>query len=141
MTQNKAAARRFVVSISCFAYHKMLRLLPNRGLVGSQGLKRTMKKKNAQRRHLRQNSLPNEDFRLKRLYQPKKALFSKLRSSTFYLQTALFKFYLQTAFLKIYLQTLFFKCYLQVSISAFFCQIVQFQVIENFFKSFEKVSH
>ena len=54
---------------------------------------------------------------------PKKARFSsnsifKLRSSTFYLQTALFKFYLQTAFFKIYLQTAFFKFYLQPSISA-----------------------
>ena len=50
-----------------------------------------------------------EGFGLEYLYQPKKARFSsnsifKLRSSTFYLQTALFTFYLQTAFFKFYLQ-------------------------------------
>ena len=44
MTQHRIVARRVVVSLFCLTYHKMLRLLPNRGLVGSQGLKRTMKK-------------------------------------------------------------------------------------------------
>ena len=43
VTQHHTAARRVVASLSCFAYHTMLRLLPNRGLVGSQGLKRTIK--------------------------------------------------------------------------------------------------
>ena len=45
VTQHHTAARRVVASVSCFAYHTMLRLLPNRGLVGSQGLKRTIKNK------------------------------------------------------------------------------------------------
>ena len=80
-TQHWTGARRVVVSLSCSAYHKMLRLLPNRGLVGSQGLKRTLKKY-AQRRRFRRNSLPNEDFRLKRLYQPQtKLAFLQIQSS------------------------------------------------------------
>ena len=45
MTQHHTAARKVVASPSCFAYHTMLRALPNRGLVGSQGLKRTIKNK------------------------------------------------------------------------------------------------
>ena len=102
VTQHHTAARRVVASLSCFAYHTMLRLLPNRGLVGSQGLKRTMKK-----------NTPNVDacaeihFQMKisdlsASTRPKKARFSS---------NSIFKFYLQ-------LQS-----------PRFFCQIVQFQVI------------
>ena len=116
MKQHRAADKRVVVSLSCFAYHKMLRLLPKSKVGGIAGPE-VYHKKYAQRRRLCRNSLPNEDFRLKRLYQPKKSsLFFKfnlqtslcnLLSST--KKTALFKFYLQTAF---------FKFYLQASISA-----------------------
>ena len=56
MTQRRTAVRRVVASPSRFAYHKMIRLLPNQGLVGSQSLKH-IKKKNGQRQRLRQNSL------------------------------------------------------------------------------------
>ena len=57
------------------AYHKMLRLLPNRGLVGSHGLKRT-KKYAPKVSPCTEIHVKNEDFRLERLYQPKKVCFS-----------------------------------------------------------------
>ena len=65
-------------------------------------------KKYTQRRRLRRYSLPNEDFRLTRLYQTEKSsLFFKCN-----LQTSLLQFYLQTAFS--YLPTAaLFKFYLQ----------------------------
>ena len=75
MTQHRTAARRVIVSLSCFAYHKILRLLPISKVGGIPGPE-AYHKKNAQRRRLRRNSLPNEDFRLERLYQHKKARFS-----------------------------------------------------------------
>ena len=82
VTQHRTAARRVVVSLYCFAYHKMLRLLPHRGLVGSQGLKRT-KTKYAGRQRLYRNSLPNEDLPFERFYQPKKLDFLQTQSSDF----------------------------------------------------------
>ena len=72
VTQHHTAARRVVASLSCFAYHTMLRLLPNRGLVGSQGLKRTIKNKpnvNACAEIHFQMKIPDLS---KRLYQPEK---------------------------------------------------------------------
>eukprot|EP00493_Phyllostaurus_siculus_P002314 UN02326 len=88
LCHNTGPLPRVVVSLSCFACTKlqMLRLLLNRGLVGSQGLKRT-KNKYAQRQRLRRKSLPNVDFRLEHLYQfPKNSLFFKFNH-----QTSLFK--------------------------------------------------
>ena len=72
MTQHRTAARRVVVSLSCFAYHKMLRLLPKSKVGGIPGPE-AYHKKYAQRRRLGRNSLSNEDSRLKRLYQPKQS--------------------------------------------------------------------
>ena len=71
-----------VISLSCFVYHKMLRLLSNRGLVGSQGLKRTIK------------NTPNVDacaeihfqmniFDLSASTNPKKLAFLQIQSSNF----------------------------------------------------------
>ena len=144
MIQHRTAARRIVVSLSDFAYHKMLYLLPNRGSVGFQGLKRTIKKLRPTSKFVPEK--PRIHFQMKisdlsAITNQKKVRFSsnsifKLHSSTFYLQTALLKFYLQTVFFKIYLQTAFFKFYLQASISeVFFRQIVQFQVIKNLLKN------
>ena len=72
VTQPHTAARRVVASLSCFAYHTMLRLLPNRGLVGSRGLKRTIKNKpnvNACAEIHFPMKIPDLS---KRLYQPEK---------------------------------------------------------------------
>ena len=104
MTQHRTAARRILVSMSWFTYHKMLRLLLNRGLVGSQTL----------------NSLPNEDFRLKRLYKPQKSSpFSS--NSIFALQTSIIKQHSSNSIFKL-------------QFSRFFRQIVQFPVIKNLFE-------
>ena len=68
----------------------------------------------AQHRRLRQNSLPNEDFRLERLYHSEKSsLFFK-----FNLQTSLFKFYLQTALFKFYHKNCTLQILFSTSISA-----------------------
>ena len=90
----------------------MLRLLPNRGLVGSQGLKHTMKK-----------NTPNVDARARILFQMK---ISDLSAPTNPKQGSFFfKFYLQAALFKFNLQI----CTLELQSPSFFLQIVHFQVI------------
>ena len=90
----------------------MLRLLPKSKVGGIPGPE-AYHKKYAQRRRLRRNSLPNEDFRLERLStNPKQGSFF----FKFYLQAALFKFNLQI-------------CTLELQSPSFFRQIVHFQVI------------
>ena len=111
MTQHRTAARRVVISLSCFGYHKMLRLLPKSKVGGIPGPE-AYHKKYAQRRRLRLNSLPNEDFRLKRLCQPEKSsLFFK-----FNIQISLFSLLSSNCTL----QNLSSNCILQIlsSISA-----------------------
>ena len=106
--QDRTAARMAVVSLSCSAYHKMLRLIPKSN-VGGIPWPEAYHIKFSQRRRLHRNSLPNEDFRLKRLYQPEKSLpFFK-----FNLQTSLFNL-LSSNYI---LQILSSNCTLQILFS------------------------
>ena len=113
MTQHRTAARRVFVSLSCFAYHKMLRLLPNWRLVGSQGLKRI-------------KNTPDVDACAEIHFQMK---IPDLGASTNSKQSSLFfKFNLQPAFFKLLssisnLQTVLFKFYLQTALFEFYLQI------------------
>ena len=130
MTQHRTAARRVVVSLSCFAYHKMLRLLPNRGLVGSQGLKRTMKK-------IRPTSTLAPEFTSKWRFPTwaplptrKKLAFLQIQSSNFALQPSIFKLLSLNSIFKLHSSNSIFK----LQSPRFFRQIVQFQVIKNLLK-------
>ena len=90
----------------------MLCLLPNRGLVGSQGLKHTMKK-----------NTPNVDARARILFQMK---ISDLSAPTNPKQGSFFfKFYLQAALCKFNLQI----STLELQSHTFLRQIVQFQLL------------
>ena len=95
-----------------FRMYNMLRLLPNRGLVGSQVLKCT--KKYGQRPCLRRNSLLNGGFWLS--WAPQKLAFLQIQSSNFILQI------------------LSSNCNLPLQSPRFFRLMVEFQHIKNLLK-------
>ena len=109
----------------------MLRLLPKSKVGGIPG-PAAYHKKYTQRRRLRRNSLPDEDFRVKRLYQPKKSRFYSTLIFKLHTSNSIFKLHSSNSIFN----TALFKFYLQASISApYFRQIVQFQIVKNLLKS------
>ena len=123
------SASRSVVSLCCFAYYKVLRLLPKSKVGG-------IPQSEAYHEKIRLTSTLTMKFSFKWKF-PTWAPLRTLKNSLFFkfnLQTSLFKFYLQTTFFKFYLQTALVKFYLQLQSTRFFRQIVQFQVIKNLLK-------
>ena len=132
MIQHHNAARRVVVSLSCFAYHKIFRLLPTRGLMGSQRLKRTIKKNTPKVDGCAEMQFQTKISDLSVSTNPKKACFSSNAIFKLHPSNSIFKLQSSNSIFKLHTSNSIFKLHSSNSIFKLQSSSASFAILFNF---------